>query len=397
MNIGEVLTGRLYIAMFKGPDDPRLVSAILDRRNVGLGEAMGGILIRQGDGTWLEPLEAGYGLESELQEILASHPELIPGVSSAAKTCREFQSDVGPADIVVVDSTGELTLVECKLASNPQIRREVVGQMFDYASRLWKMDVEEFAAKWQARTSHPFILDEVDGGILLRGALARNLADGSFRIVLAVDVINPALKRMIEYLNAMAGPGTSVIAVEYSRLRQGSVEILMPHVYGQELAEAKSVRNSREVTAWDDGTYRSWLQDHDSENLERFDFFLTTALAAGLTFAGSTSVHPAGSLPILSRRNIRLGTVSFFYFSGQGTSVEINLGRMAKLSDEELPDAEARDLFLQKLRDIPVLLEVAANLKTSSFASRKPNVPLSMFSKDAIQKAVDALGTLTGA
>ena len=34
---------------------------------------------------------------------------------------------------------------------------------------------------------------------------------------------------------------------------------------------------------------------------------------------------------------------------------------------------------------------------SSRFASRKPNVPLSMFTKDVIQKAVDALVTLTGA
>lgn len=67
---------------------------------------MSGILIRQDDGTWLEPSDNGYALESELQEILATHPELIPGVSAAAKTCREFPTDAGPADIVVVDSSG---------------------------------------------------------------------------------------------------------------------------------------------------------------------------------------------------------------------------------------------------------------------------------------------------
>lgn len=160
-------------------------------------------------------------------------------------------------------------MVECKLASNPQVRREVVRQMFDYASRLWKMDIEEFAAKWRARSSHRLILDEADGEFSLRESLARNLAEGRFRIVLAVGVINPALKRMIEYLSAMAGPRTSVIAVEYSRLKQGSVEILTPHVYGQELAEAKAATTSREVTTWDEDTYRSWLQEHDSGNHEK--------------------------------------------------------------------------------------------------------------------------------
>lgn len=355
---------------------------------------MSGILIRQDDGTWLEPSDNGYALESELQEILAAHPELIPGVSAAAKTCREFPSDAGPADIVVVDSLGELTLVECKLASNPQIRREVVGQMFDYAAHLWKMDVDDFASKWRTRTSQPLILDEEFGGISMRESLARNLADGRFRIVLAIDIINPAMKRMIEYLNSIAGSGTSVIAVEYSRLRQGSIEILIPHVYGQELAEAKSAPNSRDMIDWDEDTYRSWLEEHDSRNLERFNFFLTAALAAGLSYRGSTAVRPAGSLPLFDKRNHRLGTVSFFYFTGQGTSVEFNLARMSKMSDEESPDAVSRDSFLRQLNEIPALREVASNLRSSRFASRKPNVPLSTLSQDAIQKTVDALCSL---
>lgn len=355
---------------------------------------MSGILIRQDDGTWLEPSDNGYALESELQEILATHPELIPGVSAAAKTCREFPTDAGPADIVVVDSSGELTLVECKLASNPQIRREVVGQMFDYASRLWKMDVDDFAAKWRTRTSQPLILEEDVGGFSIRESLGRNLADGRFRIVLAVDVINPAMKRMIEYLNTIAGSGTSVIAVEYSRLRQGSIELLIPHVYGQELAEAKTTPNNRDMTDWDEDTYRSWLEEHDSGNLERFNFFLTAAHAAGLLYSGSTAVRPAGSLPLFDKRNHRLGTVSFFYFTGQRTSVEFNLARMSKMADEESPDAVARDAFLRALIEIPALGEVASNLRSSGFASRKPNIPLSTLSHDSIQKTVDALRSL---
>ena len=97
---------------------------------------MTGMLIHQGSGPWLEPEVAGHALESELQELLAMHPELIPGVSPEAKICLEFQLEVGPADIVVVDVSGEVTLVECNLASNPQSRREIVGEMFDFASRL---------------------------------------------------------------------------------------------------------------------------------------------------------------------------------------------------------------------------------------------------------------------
>lgn len=61
--------------------------------------------------------------------------------------------------------------------------------------------------------------------------------------MLAVDAINELLKRMTEYLNAMSGPGTSIIAVEYVRLLQGTTETLSAQTYGQDLAEAKSCRS----------------------------------------------------------------------------------------------------------------------------------------------------------
>lgn len=356
---------------------------------------MTGMLIRRGSGPWLEPEVAGYAVESELQELLALHPELIPGVSPEARTCREFQSEVGPADIVVVDVTGEVTLVECKLASNPQIRREIVGQMFDYASRLWRMDVGEFARRWLARTSIPLFRDDDQEGIAFKESVALNLAKGYFRIVLAVDVINPALKRMVEYLNAMAGPGTSVVAVEYSRRRQGNVEILMPHVYGQELAEAKSKTIGREVTQWDAEHFRSWLVEHDSGSVDTFDGFLSAASAVGLTFSGSSAVNPAGGLAISDPEGRRLGTVSLFYFNGQGTSVEFSFARMSRMSEGEVPKESVRELFLQQLAQIPGFQEVALELRSSGFKSRKPNVPLAGLPTESILRAVTALRILT--
>ncbi|WP_426996795.1 hypothetical protein [Pseudarthrobacter sp. N5] len=69
---------------------------------------------------------------------------------------------------------------------------------------------------------------------------------------------------------------------------------------------------------------------------------------------------------------------------------------MSKMSDEQLPDDAVLDSFLRQLADIRALQEAAANLRSSSFASRKPNVPLSAPSTDSIQKAVDALSTVAG-
>ncbi|NKX55294.1 endonuclease NucS domain-containing protein [Arthrobacter mobilis] len=351
------------------------------------------ILIRQADGTWREPADAGYALEADLQELLAAHPDLIPGVGPQAAVCREFQSAAGPADIVIVDADGEVTLVECKLAANPQVRREIVGQMFDYAARLWRMDVEEFDARWRARTGDSLFTDH-SGNPLFRDTVARNLAEARFRIVLAVDAINEPLKRMVEYLNAMSGPGTSVIAVEYARRALGPVEVLLPEVYGQELAEAKSVaEDDRKV--WDAPTYRAWLETNEPALVGKFDAFIAEAAARDRVFVGSPrATSPSGGLPVRDARGRQLGTVSLFHFSVQGTSIEFSFIRMSRMPEEELPDQELLERFLHDLGNIPGLAEVAANLRSSRFASRKPNIPLSALTEDALRQAVAAVAVL---
>lgn len=94
----------------------------------------------------------GYKNERALQDIIPAHPSLVMGSLTSeteiAVVCREFQSGVGPADVVMLDDHGYITLVECKLASNREVRREVVGQVLDYASRIWEMSVDEFEKAW---------------------------------------------------------------------------------------------------------------------------------------------------------------------------------------------------------------------------------------------------------
>ncbi|MCC9068597.1 hypothetical protein [Arthrobacter cryoconiti] len=242
------------------------------------------MLIRQDNGRWREPKAAGYAPGSELQDLLAVHAELIPGASPVARTCREFQTEAGPADIVVVDVTGEVTLVGSTLASNPQIRREIVGQMFDYTSCLWEMDVDDFASGSRNRTTKPLFADEDDEGVVINDALAQNLKGRNFRIVLVSDAINPALKRVAEYLNAVAGQRTMVVAIEHVGLRQDNVEILMVLVHGQEQAEARSSPDRRELTLWDTESFRSWLAEHDGRSIDGFDALLAKARAQRFTF-----------------------------------------------------------------------------------------------------------------
>ena len=53
-------------------------------------------------------------------------------------------SGTGKADVVIVEASGDITVVECKLRANPEIRRHVVGQLLAYSSAIWQMSYAEF-------------------------------------------------------------------------------------------------------------------------------------------------------------------------------------------------------------------------------------------------------------
>jgi hypothetical protein len=56
----------------------------------------------------------------------------------------------GPLDALFINRHGALGLVKCKLWRNPQARREVVGQILDYAKELARWPSKVGGAAWQS-------------------------------------------------------------------------------------------------------------------------------------------------------------------------------------------------------------------------------------------------------
>ncbi len=94
------------------------------------------IRVRDHGGAWTAPSSFGYVNEAELQGILRAQPSLIEGITPGAIAVTELTMSVGRADLVIVDTDGTITVVECKLATDADIRRTIVGQVLDYAARL---------------------------------------------------------------------------------------------------------------------------------------------------------------------------------------------------------------------------------------------------------------------
>ncbi len=140
------------------------------------------ILIRKkggGKGRWTKVKEHKYESEAALQNILYKSPEIIPieKLGENMSKPRLFIKEAGlpgsgNTDLIGVDEKGGITIIECKLATNTEIRRKVIGQVLEYAAYLWQKDYVEFdnicckAEKWTDRhltdAIREKINDEVD-------------------------------------------------------------------------------------------------------------------------------------------------------------------------------------------------------------------------------------------
>lgn len=302
------------------------------------------VLVRGLDGQWAEPSSRGYEDEGSLQALLAEHPTLLPGVVGESGVCCEFQSGVGPADIVIVDAEASVTLVECKLAANREVRREVIGQVLDYASRLWQMPLDEFLAQWSARGGTPLgdvLGDSQEAGL---AALDANLKSGRFRIILAVDSINDDLMRIVTYLNAMTVTDTSVVAVEFRKMTYGDTEILMPRSFGAEMADEKASRSTGTRRQWTVEEYLSWCAEHDPAGGEVVNVMLDVFESRGWFVGGGRAASPSLNLstevagrgkrwPIILYTDARLGAQVEVRYSDFAKYPEYAEGFLARTAD----------------------------------------------------------------
>ena len=203
------------------------------------------LLVRQEGQPWHLPSESQHGNEAALRDLLAGQPNLIPGLTDSAAAVAELAAPgTGALDVAAVSQAGEIVLVECKLSSNPEIRREVVGQILAYASAYWRMDYDTFDGLWRRRANQSLVThvlgtdhDDADA-TRFRDAVGAALDTGRFALVLAVDAITPELRRIVEYLNAHTLDEISVLALELRYAREGTVEMIIPTLYGAELANS---------------------------------------------------------------------------------------------------------------------------------------------------------------
>jgi len=172
--------------------------------------------------------------EDALRDLLFAHPamlpvsEIDPGIGALVPIARELNvPEVGRIDAFLVDPRGALVIVECKLWRNPQARREVVGQILDYARALARFSYEDLQREVSRATGrkgnalYELVAAEVAGvdEAQFVDRVARNLAAGRFLLMVVGDGITEGTQRIGEYLVAQPGLAFDFALVEMAQYR----------------------------------------------------------------------------------------------------------------------------------------------------------------------------------
>ncbi len=162
---------------------------------------------------------AGGVLEDYIQALVHEHPSILPIgeidpiFKGAVAVCRELETPAGPIDNFLVTPSGLPVLVECKLWRNAEARREVVGQILDYAKELARFTVSDLQREVAKRLGRgpSALLDIVRAADPMvdetefNDNLTANLRRGRFLLLLVGDGIRERVEAIAEYLQAPAG------------------------------------------------------------------------------------------------------------------------------------------------------------------------------------------------
>ncbi len=195
------------------------------------------------DGETVKALdEADFGEESKLQDYLEKYPSLVPPEDVMEEApeliCIGKEVTVPPScamELLFTDKNGLLTIVETKLVSNPQIRREVVGQVIEYASY-----VSQWTAEKVYEIANAHVREDFDSFMLnkypdfspeeFRVNIEQNLRDGKIRLIVAVDKLIEPLRQLVTFLNSHSD--LKILLLEVSSFGKTKEKVLAPKIFG---------------------------------------------------------------------------------------------------------------------------------------------------------------------
>lgn len=183
------------------------------------------------------PLRPGSGAtydEAWLQRLIQEHPSLLPigmiepALQGPIPICIELPVPSGFVDNLMITSDGGIVVVETKLWRNPEARREVIGQVLDYAKDLSRLSYEDLQRAVRAARKEPqaTLFGLVHGvgdphhETAFVDGLSRNLRLGRMLLIIAGDGIQESAEQLSDFLQRHVGLHFTLAMVEMSIWRE---------------------------------------------------------------------------------------------------------------------------------------------------------------------------------
>ncbi|MCB1018545.1 MAG: hypothetical protein KDC27_01390 [Acidobacteria bacterium] len=235
-----------------------------------------GIFLIGKDGELTGLREEPYEQELVLQTLISRYPQILSGsprrfllIRQEAPVRHGENGATGWLDHLFLDDLGVPTLVEVKRSTDARIRREVVGQLLDYAANVaFDWDAErlqdffegtcETAGRESAEALEEFLEGETPVDQYWE-TVKTNLQAGKIRLLFVADRIPTDLRRIIEFLNNQMDP-CEVLGVEIRQFNGGGVQTLVPSIVGQTVEAEERKRVSTPGNNWDEESFFERLE-----------------------------------------------------------------------------------------------------------------------------------------
>lgn len=304
---------------------------------------------------------AGAVSEADIQALVHAHPaclpiaEIDPMFAGPVPICTELNTLAGAIDNFMVTPSGLPVLVECKLWRNPEGRREVVGQILDYAKELsrWSSsDLQREVRGRLKRDGNPLLemvqaVDPTVDEIQFNDALTANLRRGRFLLLIVGDGIREGVEAIAEYLHAHAGLHFSLGLVELpiyvlpdgGRLVAPRVlarttvvtrtVVAMPDGYAlqEPLERAVETEVDPERSAFLDAQQQFWKEFLDTLKLDDPEQQKPRPARIGYVAFGLPA--PGGSSWLTVNRDVRRGEVAVYLSSSRNSAGEYAMQAIA--------------------------------------------------------------------
>ncbi len=255
-----------------------------------------------------EGASQGSVSEDELRNLLFEHPDSLPladidaAYANAVPICKEMRTPAGPIDALYVNADGRITLAEFKLWRNPQARREVIGQILDYAKELasWSYEDLQRQVSLALKKSGNVLFDLVEtrsSGIdeaEFIDSVTRHLRRGEFLLLIVGDGIREGVESIVDFVQTYSGLHFNLALVEAALYRDAANHLIVqPRVMAQtEIVQrfVVEVDSVREVIEDDQETQQDTQSDQEEENLRFW-----RAVVQDYSFSDTSAVVPPPS------------------------------------------------------------------------------------------------------